>query len=589
MAENFSCQSLQLAFHAFPKVRILGSLGPKMRSFSKLRNRETAKVITRFCLMGVVCLNLSCTREPSVVDSDVLVVSVEQTSAWTKNFNPLFPGGSRWPTRAGIYEPLMINNSFDGKWIPWLATDFAWQNEGRQLQVKIRENVRWSDGTPFTAKDVAFSFNLLKKHRALDGGNVWRFIESVEVKSSTSAVFSFSKVYSPGFGSLMHQMIVPEHIWSKLKDPVKFVNPKPVGTGPFTELSVFRSQVYELEANPHYWGGKTSVRKLRMPAYGSNDSATLALINGELDWAGHFVPAVDRTFVKRNPKDHHYWFPLIGPMVFLYANTSRPPFDNVQVRKAMSMAIDRTKVVEVAMYGYTIPGNATGLSDIFKSWRNDKLAAQADWIRHDPAAANRLLDEAGYKKAEDGIRKSPTGKRMEFLIEVVSGWSDWVRAAQITSRAFKEIGIDVKMKAYEFSAWFERLQKGNFDLAISWSNKGTTPYDLYKTMASSLTFKPVGELSPTNWHRFTDSEMDDLLKQFEETHEVSEQRRLSELMQKRFVQLVPAIPLFPNPSWGEYNTKRFTGFPNADDPYAELAPFSDFHRLLVMTRLKSRN
>lgn len=530
----------------------------------------------------------ACTRAPVTENKDTLVVSVEQASAWTKNFNPLFPGGSRWPTGSGIYEPMMIFNSFEGRWIPWLAKGYEWSSDQKTLTINIRENVKWSDGKPFTALDVQETFSLMKNHRALDGQNVWRFLDSVTASTSTTVEVSFSKVYSPGFGAIMHQVIVPAHVFGGLEDPVRFTNPNPVGTGPFTELSVFRSQVYELEANPYYWKGRTDVRKLRMPAYGSNDSATLAMISGELDWAGHFIPAVEKTFVARKPEFHDYWFPLNGPMVFLYLNTQKPPFDQIEVRKALSMAINRKRVVEIAMYNYTRPGNATGLSDIYKSWREDKASERGDWINFAPEKARALLEANGFRRAESGQLLGKDGKPVQLLIEVVSGWSDWVRAAQVIADDLKKLGVDASVKAYEFSAWFERLQKGEFQVAISWSAKGATPYDFYRTMASKRTLKPQGEISPNNWHRFADSEMDQFLDAFENTNNPEEQAELAKKMQYRFVELVPAIPLFPNPSWGQFSTRRFTNFPTEENAYADLSPVADFHRLLVLTSLKKR-
>lgn len=536
----------------------------------------------------VLLVSAGCTREPVSENKDTLVVSVEQASAWTKNFNPLFPGGSRWPTGSGIYEPLMIFNSFEGRWIPWLAQGFEWSEDQLKLTVAIRDGVKWSDGTPFTALDVQETFTLMKKHRALDGQNVWKFLESVRASTSTTVEVNFNKVYSPGFAAIMHQVIVPSHVFSKVKDPVRFTNPNPVGTGPFTELSVFRSQVYELEANPHYWNGPTDVRRLRMPAYGSNDSATLAMISGELDWAGHFIPAVDKTFVARNPAFHQYWFPLNGPMVFLYLNTQKPPFDRPEIRKALSMAINRKRIVEIAMYNYTRPGNATGLSDIYKSWRDESAVKRGDWIRYDFEKAKALLESEGFQRGPKGELLDSTGKPIELLIEVVSGWSDWVRAAQVVADDLKSLGISASVKAYEFSAWFERLQKGDFQVAISWSAKGATPYDFYRTMASKKTLKAQGELSPNNWHRFADSEMDKYLDAFESTNDPKQQALLAKKMQHRFVDLAPAIPLFPNPSWGQFSTRRFTNFPTQDNAYADLSPVADFHRLLVLTRLKRR-
>ena len=254
----------------------------------------------------------------------------------------------------------------------------------------LRPGVRWSDGAPFSADDVVYTFELLRKHAALDLGYVWGFVESVRALDPLTVEVTFQRPYIPGLADLAHQPIVPRHVWRDVADPLTFANPTPVGTGPFTEVLVFSDQVYELGRNPHYWqAGRPKVGSIRFLAYPSNDQANLALVEGDVDWAGNFVPAVDRTFVARDREHHHAWSPLVGNMVFLYANTKRPPLDDARVRKALSMAIDRERLVDVAMYGMTRPADATGLTDGYAAWQ-DEAAGRAAWMTHDPDARSAL-------------------------------------------------------------------------------------------------------------------------------------------------------------------------------------------------------
>ncbi len=400
-----------------------------------------------------------------------------------------------------------------------------------------------------------------------------------------TVAFRFSRVYIPGFAELAHQPIIPQHIWKDVADPVTFTNPDPVGTGPFTEVRVFRNQVYELGRNPHYWQpGKPAVDALRFLAFPTNDQANLALVEGEVDWAGNFVPAVDRTFVSRDPEHHARWFPLFGSTVFLYPNTMRPPLDDVRVRKALSMAIDRERLVDIAMYGYTRPADSTGLNDAYAGWR-DAEAASGAWVRFDEKEAGRLLDEAGLKRGPDGLRRRADGQPLTLDIEVVGGWSDWVRAGQVVARDLRKLGVDAHLKTYEFGAWQERLQKGEFQLSISWSLDGPTPYTFYKWQLSRHTVRPLGEVAAANWHRFGDAEADALLERFEKAVSPEEQKALMAGVQRRFSETAPAIPLFPNPSWGEANSRRFTGFPSEKNPYARLSPHAEPDSLLVLTTL----
>ena len=177
---------------------------------------------------------------------------------------------------------------------------------------------------------------------------------------------------------------------------------------------------------------------------------------------------------------------------------------------------------------------------------------------------------------------------MRLTLEVVNGWSDWIRTAQLIKQDLKAIGIDITVKAYDFGAWFEHVQKGEFELSIGWSNEGVTPYDFYAQLASTKTVKSVGEASPTNWHRYGDPQFDELLDTFSQTPPGTPRRALVHRMQERFMDSLPAIPLFPNPSWGTYSTRHFEGFPNGNNPYAKLSPHATPERLLLLTTVRAK-
>jgi peptide/nickel transport system substrate-binding protein len=519
---------------------------------------------------------------------DYLTASTEQQATWVRNFNP-FVTDRRFPTLHGIYEPLMVYNTLKGEIVPWLATEYKWSDDNKTLTFTIRDGVKWSDGKPFTAKDVAYTWNLLKDNTALVGGNsACTYLESVSATDDKTAVFTFAKVFTPGLYDVMTQIIVPEHIWSAVADPVKFANENPVATGPFTEISLFQNQIYAVGKNPNYWqAGKPYIAGLRFPAYPGNDQANLATINGENDWAGNFIPDIEKTFVAKDP-NNGYFFPSIGGTIFLYLNTTKAPFDNVEVRKAISQAIDRDQIVTVAMYDYTKPADATGLSDAYPSFKSQAIADAADWTKLDIEKANAALDAAGLTKGADGIRANADGTPLKYEINVVSGWTDWVSACEIMAQNLKEVGIDATVKTYDFSAWVDKVNKGEFDMSIGWSSSGATPINFYRGQMSSATLKPVGEVANENWQRYVSPDMDKLIEEFSATSDPAEQKAVAEKMQTLFAAEAPAIPLFPGPMWFEYNTTRFTGFPTKDDPYASGSPFSASEQLLLLTSVKPK-
>jgi peptide/nickel transport system substrate-binding protein len=533
-----------------------------------------------------------CASRPAEAPRGVLVVSQEQQASWVRNFNPLTPAAAaRWPALAGIYEPLFVFNSIRSEQVPWLGTAHEWRDGGLVLRVTTRDSVLWSDGRPFSARDVAFTFDLLRRHKALDRRGVWSFLSDVRAVDGHTVEFVFPRVFIPGFDEIAAQQIVPEHVWKDVKDPVTFANPDPVATGPFTQVRTFRDQVYEIGKNPHYWQpGRPRVEALRFPAYPSNDRANLALVFDEADWAGNFIPAIDRVYVARRPDAHAYWFPLTAGTIFLDANTTRPPFGDVRVRKAISMAIDRPLLVDVALYRYSRPADATGLTDAYAAWRDSAAIRAGDWVVHDPARANALLDAAGFARGKDGMRRGKDGRPLSYEILCVAGWSDWVRAAQVIARGLKGVGIAASVRTYDFSAWFQHVQEGDFDLTLGWSVEGPTPYHFYRWLMSATTVKPLGELSAGNWHRYGSATADSVLSAFERATDPAVQHALSARLQRIFVEEAPTIPLYPNPSWAEYNTSRFTGFPSRAEPYADPSPnkFDRGECLLVLTALAPR-
>lgn len=532
-----------------------------------------------------------CVRDRPPPPPGVLVVSVEQEASWIRNFNPLTPATApRWPTLAGIYEPLMIYSGIRGEFVPWLATGHAWDEAHLRLRLTLRPGVLWSDGRPFTSADVAFTFDLLRRFPALDKRGLWAYLAGVRAVDPLTVEIEFKRVFVPGFEDVVCQLVVPAHVWSEVADPVAFPNEHPVATGPFTEVRVFQNQVYELGRNPRYWQpGRPRLDGLRFPAYPSNERANLALVFGEADWAANFLPAIDRVFVARDPAHHAYWQPLTGSAIFLYANTTRAPYQDVRVRKALSMAIDRQLLVDVALYRYSRPADATGLSDAYAGWRDPGVAA-GDWVRRDVARANALLDEAGLRRGPDGLRRLADGSPWQPEIMAVSGWSDWVRAAQVMARNLREVGVDASVRTADFGAWFQRVQEGRFEATLGWSFEGPTPYTFYRWLMATATVKPLGQPSMANWHRYGSPKADALLARFEGVADPAEQRRLAVELQRLFSEEAPAIPLYPNPSWAAFSTARVTGFPTAAAPYADPSPnkFDRGETLLVLTELTPR-
>lgn len=519
-------------------------------------------------------------------EAGVAVVVAEQQSSWVRNFNPFFPAGvSRWSSRFGVNEPLAVFSGTQQVFVPRLATAWSWSDDRMRLVVQLREGVAWSDGAPFSADDVVFTFRLMLQTRALDTQLLSGFLAGVREEDG-AVVFDLHRPYSPGLADILQVPIVPAHVWRAVDDPVTFANPNPVGTGPYTEVQAFSEQSFELGRNPYAWSRvDRPLRALRFPAMMSNEQVTQGLARGEIDWAGAFVPQPERVFVAGDPTHREAWSPPLGGMVFLYASHLTPPFDQQAVREAVSLAVDRGRVVDTALQGLTVPSPPGGMSDALAAWRDPAVACA--WIGHDPARAITLLEQAGGVRDADGWFAFD-GVRFEPDVQVVAGWSDQVRAARLVVRDLAAIGVHAQLRTLDFGAWYDRLQRGEFALSFGWSLEGASPYVYWRSLLSEATRKPRGEPVQVNWQRSGDAASDVLLDALAAATSDLDARAAAFALQRRFCTLAPAIPLYPNPAWGEANTARVTGFPTPDDPYARLSPNHPPEPLLVLSRLEAR-
>jgi peptide/nickel transport system substrate-binding protein len=530
---------------------------------------------------------MGCVDPREQAPAGTMVVAQELASSWVRNFNPLLnTGTTRVAATACMYEPLFIFNTVTGEWTPRLAKEFHWVEPGKILEFRLRDGLRWSDGHPLGVEDVLFSFEALRQTPSLDSNGIWSFVESIESPEDLVVRFHFSRAYVPGLTFVAQQALVPKHIFSAFDNLSTFTNPDPVGSGPFTEVLLWEQQVWDLGKNPHYWQpGKPAVEVLRFPAFPDNEQANIALIRGELDWAGTFVPAVDRIFVDRDPEHHHYWFPTLSSTIFLFANTQRGVLGDKRVRQALSHGIDRSRVVRVGMFNTTQASSPTGLSLAHKVWIDRELESRSKWTEHDPQSATALLQQAGMV-LDNGVWTQPNGETLELEIIVPAGWSDWVRSAQVMVQDLKRIGLKVNLKTLDFGAWLNAVQKGDFDLAMGWGQRGATPYEFFRGLMDTRTVLPLGETALSNWHRFGIQSADALLDALEKTTDSAAQQKIVHQLQALFVQEAPAIPLFPGPIWGTYNDSRFTGFPNAENAYAVLPPNRPPESLITLAELR---
>ncbi|MFF3033208.1 ABC transporter substrate-binding protein [Streptomyces rubiginosohelvolus] len=486
----------------------------------------------------------------------------------TNNSNPFLTtsAGAVLGYRHMIYEPLAMTNMIrpTEKADPWLATEWAWEDNFTKVTFTLDERAEWADGKPLTAADVEFTFNLLKKHPALNGDGVP--FDGIAVKGK-QVVLTFKENQFVNQNKIIQTFIVPKHIWEKVENPETWPNRTPVGSGPY-KLKTFTPQTTTLTATPTYWNGETKVKELRYTAYNDNSAATTALATGKMEWSFVFMPNHKQLFIDKDPKNHQLWFPSGLGIHGLWFNTTRKPFDNPALRKAMAMVVDR-KAIHIQAQATLYPEitNPTGIplpaGEPFLAPEYEDATTKPD-----VAGAKKVLAEAGFKLS-GGVLKDPSGKPVTLTFTDPAGWNDYITGLAIIKDNIKEIGIEAKVKTQTAEAWGTDVANGNFDATLHWTNSGATPYDMYQNIMDGAIAQPIGKSSQAgNFGRFKNPEATAALKEYANATTDAARTKALNTLQKIFVEQAPMIPTAAAPIGAEFSTKNWIGWPSEANPYA---------------------
>ena len=515
--------------------------------------------------------------------SGVLTISNESGSLWTCNFNPYNLSDIGY-SLGPVYEPLVFVNTLQSaKATPWLATSWKWGNGNKTLTFTIRNGVKWSDGKPMTAADVTFSFNLLKKFKALDVNSVWSVLSSVTQKGADQVVMTFKTPAVTYFYYIGDQIgIVPQHIWSGISDPVKYPDTHPVGTGAFT-VSPCTPQNITYKANLHYWQpGEPKLKTVNYPAFTTNDTANTYLANGQAQWGSQFIPSIQKFYVSKSP-GYHYWFPPVAN-VSMFINLKKPVLNNVAVRQAMAYAINRQRAATIGEYGYQPASNQAGIvTPTFSSWLDSSQAAGfGNNYAYNPAKAIATLTAAGFKKGSDGIM-AKGGQKLSFSIINNGGFSDWVAAVNVLQANLKAVGIQLTPKNLAAPAYQAALYNGNYELGYGSETGGPTPYYELRQWLFSGNSAPIGQPAGSNWERYSSPATDTLINSYSGTTSAATQHAIVNKLQAVMLKEVPVIPITEQVDWYQYDTGTFTGWVTQGNPYAQPAAYNypDWGQMLL--------
>ncbi|MEU3065770.1 ABC transporter substrate-binding protein [Streptomyces sp. NPDC006906] len=535
-----------------------------------VRRRTTLRAVAAATV--VVALAAGCSNANSGADKGGRAAGVltlgKPDGPQTNNSNPFLTtsAGAVLGYRHMIYEPLAMTNMIrpTEKADPWLATEWAWEDNFTKVTFTLDERATWADGKPLTAADVAFTFNLLKKHPALNGDGVP--FDGVAVQGK-QVVLTFEESQFVNQNKIIQTFVVPKHIWEKVDDPETWPNRNPVGSGPY-KLKTFTPQTTTLTATPTYWNGETKVKELRYTAYNDNSAATTALATGKMEWSFVFMPNHKQLFIDKDPKNHQLWFPSGLGVHGLWFNTTRKPFDNPALRRAMAMVVDR-KAIHVQAQAMLYPEitNPTGIplpaGEPFLAPEYENATTKPD-----VAGAKKVLADAGFELS-GGVLKDPGGKPVTLTLTDPAGWNDYITGLAIIKDNIKEIGIEAKVKTQTAEAWGTDVANGNFDATLHWTNSGATPYDMYQNIMDGAIAQPIGTSSQAgNFGRFKNAEATAALKEYAGATTDAARTEALNTLQKIFVEQAPMIPTAAAPIGAEFSTKNWIGWPSEANPYA---------------------
>ncbi len=550
-----------------------------MKSNNKL---FIVSLIVLFSLLLTACGGGNSSKNSS--GQTVLKVATQSYDFAQAGFNP-YNGHPNAGVLGLVYETLYFVNINGGAFTPMLATDYKWSSDNTQVTFTTRQNVKWSDGKPFTADDVAFTFNLMKQYPAADSNGVWSYLKDVTAPDANTVVMTFQKAYPPVLVTLAgHVYIVPKHIFASVGDPTKYLTDKPIGTGPFT-LSKYQTDLAVYVKNPSYWqADQIKIDQIRYPEYKDNSTLQLALPKGEVDWAGYFSPTLQQDFVAKDSAHNHLFMDAVN-LYSICPNQKDPIIGGttgLPVRLALSTAIDRNAIAAQATAGLEPAGSMTGLVlPTAKDWLDAQYGNLSSTA--DTAKAEKYLTDAGYKKGSDGIYQK-NGTRLSLTLRSVDSYSDWNAAAKLIADQAKAVGIEIKNVTVGEDNYYTLRTNGKYDYQLQFCGMvgGPTPYYLYNQYLNS---NQIGQ-GKFNFVAWNDATTDKYLNQYASTSDVAVQKQAIQGIEKVFVNNQPFIPLWTGADYDEYSTKNFTGWPDQSNPYSSGSPNTgpDYEQVILHLR-----
>jgi len=515
--------------------------------------------------------------------ASVLRVWAGSTTPITVDFNPFHVDTALYGTYGQIYEPLFFFNQLSSDApVPMLGESYEYSADGKTVTIKIKPDVKWSDGQPLTADDVVFTMGY--------GPNKTDKLVSATASDATTVMLKYS---SPQFTSasqlLGSTMIVPKHVWSKVTNYMKETNDEPVGSGAYV-VKTTSDASYTLTANPDYRDGAPPITDVQYLGLDSNQSGQDMLTTGQIDWTGMFVANPDTVTAGGAISTMNQ---QQDPTTIITCSDASKGCKGAQtdpaVRQALNVAIDRPAMAEKAWAGLVGEANpAFLLLPRDQQWLTDTNLATSPQAP-DAAKAGQILEAAGYTKDDKGFY-GRDGKEISLDLFSPDGWTDYNDAAKLISEAAGKAGIKVTARTVSEAEYWTPVTNGDFQLAMYGLTQSVVadPFSNYDQYFSGKSTAKVGD-APTrgqNYSRYSNAAVDAAVEAAGATNDPAVKKAEYAKIQAQIATDLPYIPVVLNASQAFFNTKSFTGWPSEDNLYADPLPYLSVAPAIVLLNLK---
>jgi peptide/nickel transport system substrate-binding protein len=463
------------------------------------------------------------------------------------------------------YEAL-VGYGTNSEPVPGIASKWETSDDGKQWTFTIGEDRKWSDGEQVTADDVEYTYTSIIDTPALQeaNGGLVTNIASVEATDPQTVEFTLKSAQASNPGQEIP--IVPEHVWSKENATEFKADANVVGSGPYTITAYKTGQTVEMKANPHFWRGKSKIDGLTFVSYKNSDAAVQGLKSGDIDLVDGLTPAQYESLEKSdNIKvnagiGRRYQALAINPGAVdkdgKKLGDGNPALKDPELRKAIFMAIDKETIVKRVLNGLGTVGQ-TEMPATYKDYFG--FADGHEAVPFDLAAANKVLDDAGYEKGSDGIRENKQGEPLVLRLMGRNTESAHAQMADFVESWLKEIGIGVETQMVTPDKVNEDSTLGKYDLYFTGWSLGPDPdFQLsINTCDSRPNADGSGNTSENNW---CSAEFDQL---FKAQHAELDKAKRAQLVKEAFTTIYEAYvsdPIYYIKPLEAYRSDKVEGF-----------------------------